>query len=97
MKFVSYFRSNPAKSMQVRVGSTYSDNGGKIVDIETGKYHEKFGNQNMDYDVAILKLKEPLTFESNIAPIKVADKNFVLEQGTEATITGWGKTQVLQN
>lgn len=80
--------------MQVRVGSTFSVGGGSLFDIESAKYHQNFTYSTMDCDVALLKLKQPLTFGPNVAPIKVTDKNFVAEDGTEAVVTGWGKTMV---
>lgn len=80
--------------MQVRVGSTFSVSGGTIFDVESAKYHQNFNDNSMECDVAVLKLKQPLTFGPNVAPIKIVDKNFVAEDGAECVVTGWGKTKV---
>jgi plasma kallikrein len=43
-------------------------------------------------DIAILKWKNPLPTEINVAPICLPEANEVFTAGTYCTVTGWGKT-----
>ena len=45
---------------------------------------------NKSYDVALLELHKPLKFNNKISPICVDDS--VFPEGTNCTVTGWGKT-----
>ena len=43
-----------------------------------------------DYDVALIKLKKPIKFNSNVRPVCLPKKNFA--PGTKCYVTGWGVT-----
>ena len=55
--------------------------------------HENYDPQTVDNDVALLKLKKPITFPSDnsIAPVCMpeAGNDFT---GYDAIVTGWGTT-----
>ncbi|KYN32013.1 Trypsin-7 [Trachymyrmex septentrionalis] len=78
---------------KVRVGSTYYNKGGILIkDIASVICHEKYLPLTYDYDVALIKLSTPLTFGEYIKPILLAFPLMNIKTGTEAIVTGWGKT-----
>ncbi|XP_013784296.1 serine proteinase stubble-like, partial [Limulus polyphemus] len=52
--------------------------------------YPKFDRATFEYDLALLRFYEPVTFQRNILPICIpsGNKNYV---GQNATITGWGR------
>jgi len=52
--------------------------------------HPQFDPRTFEYDLALLRFYEPVTFQPNILPICVPhdDTNFV---GHTAYVTGWGR------
>jgi len=48
-----------------------------------------------DYDVALIKLKEPITFTSDVRPVCLPTMDF--PPGTNCYVTGWGDTEYLGN
>ena len=52
--------------------------------------HPQFDSRTFEYDLAMLRFYEPVTFQPNILPICVPDDstNFV---GQTAHVTGWGR------
>ncbi|XP_061754090.1 transmembrane protease serine 2 isoform X1 [Nerophis ophidion] len=53
--------------------------------------HEKFDSETNDNDIALLKLKKPLTFSRKVKPVCLLNNGMELMAGTPAWITGWGK------
>ncbi|KAG5334118.1 TRY7 protein, partial [Acromyrmex charruanus] len=78
---------------KVRVGSTYYNKGGILIkDIASVICHKKYHPLTYDYDVALIKLSTPLTFGEYIKPILLAFPLMNITTGTQAIVTGWGKT-----
>ena len=52
--------------------------------------HPKFDPKTFEYDLALLRFYEPVTFQPNIIPVCVPedDENLV---GKTAWVTGWGR------
>jgi len=44
-----------------------------------------------DYDVALIKLKEPITFNDDVRPVCLPTMDF--PPGTNCYVTGWGATR----
>ena len=44
-----------------------------------------------DYDVALIKLKEPITFNNDVRPVCLPTRDF--PPGTNCYVTGWGHTR----
>ena len=44
-----------------------------------------------DYDVALIKLKEPITFNNDVRPVCLPTREF--PNGTNCYVTGWGATR----
>ncbi|XP_013113224.2 trypsin 5G1 [Stomoxys calcitrans] len=77
----------------VRIGSSMSDRGGLMAKVLRIHRHEKFNFNTLDYDFAILELKDydlkDLSFEMQYA--KLPTRNQVPD-GTMLTASGWGST-----
>ncbi len=52
--------------------------------------HPKFDPKTFEYDLALLRFYEPVTFTPNIVPICVPDDDEDLV-GETAWVTGWGR------
>ncbi|KFM63809.1 Serine proteinase stubble, partial [Stegodyphus mimosarum] len=52
--------------------------------------HPKFDRRTFEYDLALLRFYEPVTFQKNILPICVPSSNNSYV-GKYATVTGWGR------
>ncbi|XP_058808167.1 trypsin-1-like [Phymastichus coffea] len=88
-------QSYPAKMMTVRVGSSRTAEGGALLQVDEIVRHENF-KINMfgipENDVAILKLKTPVTLGKTTQPIPLFDLAEEAIEGSLATISGWGAT-----
>ena len=54
--------------------------------------HPKYdAPRNHDYDVAMIKLKNPIQYNTHVRPVCLAKTEF--DTGTNCFITGWGHTK----
>ena len=69
---------------------------GQKISVEETIIHPMFNKRKgaiYDNDVAILKLKSPLTFNENVQPACLPHSSFMPENTRElAVISGWGRT-----
>ena len=59
------------------------------IPVEKIILHEHFNNTNLQNDIALIKLKRPILFNSHVSPICLP--NFDFPTGTTCYVTGWGK------
>uniref|UniRef100_A0A8C1EQF7 Uncharacterized protein n=1 Tax=Cyprinus carpio carpio TaxID=630221 RepID=A0A8C1EQF7_CYPCA len=52
--------------------------------------HPNYNNFTNENDIALLKLRSPVTFTDYIRPVCLAAHNSVFNSGTDSWITGWG-------
>lgn len=53
--------------------------------------HPKYNRiANHDYDVALVKLKNPIKYNNHVRPVCLAKSDF--DTGTNCYVTGWGYT-----
>ncbi|KAM4545908.1 transmembrane protease serine 2 [Odontesthes bonariensis] len=52
--------------------------------------HEKYDSDGSDNDIALLKLREPLTFSTRVRPVCLPNAGMPFSAGSQAWITGWG-------
>jgi len=89
----------PVSEMFIKAGATnpYQVNSGKIYFISQVIIHENFNNNNLDNDIALLKLKSPVDVV-NASPIKLVTAADALEGATDpgviSWVTGWGLTDL---
>lgn len=79
--------------MTFRAGSTCSKTGGEILEVKTFFIHPRFDSIELDYDVAVVELKKPITFSKTMKPISLTDSEPV--KGDVVKVSGWGVLQVL--
>ena len=61
-------------------------------EIEKIINHPKYSaHNNHDYDVALIKLKSPISYNSRVRPVCLP--KFEFGEGTSCYISGWGHTQ----
>ncbi|XP_003781330.1 prothrombin [Otolemur garnettii] len=82
----------------VRIGkhsrTRYERNIEKISMLEKVYIHPRYNwRENLDRDIALLKLKKPITFSDYIRPVCLPDKEIVarlFRAGYKGRVTGWG-------
>ncbi|XP_072946134.1 transmembrane protease serine 9-like [Epargyreus clarus] len=83
------------KKAYIRVGSKYI-NQGRRVGVKKNYIHPlwsaKKKDHPFDYDYQLLELSEPLKFDDNVQPIKIAHIED-MTIGKVVTVTGWGNTE----
>lgn len=87
----SIFRIN-STLLTVRAGSSIRENGGTVVALKNVYKNQNYLPDTYDFDIAILELDFPLSFDKNIQPITLPADDEIILSGTEVTITGWGDT-----
>ncbi|TKC39021.1 hypothetical protein EI555_015990, partial [Monodon monoceros] len=60
-----------------------------VRDIVIHKYFNPIGT--VENDIALALLAFPVNFSSNIQPVCLPEKAFMVQAGTECWVTGWGK------
>ena len=86
--------------IQVRLGTNVLNNGsGTVLNVKTISKHPLYNPDTVDYDVAILTLKTPVTFSDNINVINLPKAcrskdclTGLVTPGTSVRAIGWGLT-----
>uniref|UniRef100_A0A3Q2PH13 Transmembrane serine protease 2 n=1 Tax=Fundulus heteroclitus TaxID=8078 RepID=A0A3Q2PH13_FUNHE len=52
--------------------------------------HENYDSETNAFDIALLKLKEPVTFTGKVRPVCLPNSGITVSEGSQAWITGWG-------
>ena len=86
----------PVERFTVRVGSSYSSDGGRIVDVERAIAHPGYSPSGHHHDIALLKLSESVPVTPEVRPIQLASERLTrVFAGPDAcaVVTGWGRIQ----
>jgi secreted trypsin-like serine protease len=92
-----YGNTNSPSSFKIKAGifqqSSTSEPDEQIVEIDQIILHPLYVSSTTSHDVALLKLKTPITFGSHVQPVCLpqSDGNY-LSSGKSVTVTGWGTT-----
>lgn len=86
-----YSRQKPT-TMEVVVGTNLLDAGGDRYPVEKVIAHPKYSSQKIVNDIALLKLKDKITFGPFVKPIDLPTENTAGEE--ELMLSGWGSTTV---
>lgn len=82
---------NPASSYKIRAGSTSKSTGGQLIQVSEVFVDERYpGSSGFDYDVAIMKLVEPLIFSDDVIRIALTPKGYIVPDGYPLFVSGWG-------
>ncbi|XP_030643473.1 transmembrane protease serine 3 [Chanos chanos] len=78
----------------VHVGLTQQPvNGAQSLAVEKIFYHARYRPKGLDYDIALMKLVEPLNFNGYVEPICLPNFGEEFEDGKICWISGWGATE----
>ncbi|OAD52046.1 Trypsin-6 [Eufriesea mexicana] len=83
------FVDNPSVLISVRSGSNRHDAGGTIHNVTTFSYHEKYNDENNDYDIAVFKVHPPFDFNDKTQPIKLPESTAYVNTNW-GLVAGWG-------
>uniref|UniRef100_A0A336M183 CSON009630 protein n=1 Tax=Culicoides sonorensis TaxID=179676 RepID=A0A336M183_CULSO len=77
------FRAIVLSCLLVAVSADYywTPKGNRIVGVVSKINHPRYGSSGFDWDVSIMKLESPLTFNSAVQPIKLAPAGLVVPDG----------------
>ena len=79
--------------LQVVAGDhNLTDDKGDFYAVSSILVHPEFDSSSKDYDVAILTLRDPITFSATAAPVCLPASVSPLYTGEVATVAGWGDT-----
>ncbi|KAG4071137.1 hypothetical protein HA402_008905 [Bradysia odoriphaga] len=73
------------------VGSNELRSGGTYYEAERLISHENYNIPKGAYDVALVKVREPIEFNDNVSPIELDDRE--VPDGAEVQLTGWGNIE----
>ncbi|KPP72734.1 transmembrane protease serine 3-like [Scleropages formosus] len=68
-------------------------NGAQYLSVDKIFYHSRYRPKWLDYDIALMKLVEPLTFSDLVKPICLPNFGEGFEDGKMCWISGWGATE----
>ncbi|XP_051994118.1 transmembrane protease serine 3 [Xyrauchen texanus] len=67
--------------------------GSEALSVEKIIYHTSYNPEGLNYDIALIKLKLPLSFNDQVVPICLPGYGETFEAGQMCLISGWGATQ----
>ncbi|XP_065341857.1 trypsin alpha-like [Cloeon dipterum] len=76
--------------VQVVSGATFLNAGGSVSAIQSVEVHPNYNRKTMDYDIAVIKVRQPFTMSASVAPIALPRAGLVASPGADAVISGWG-------
>ncbi|XP_076165852.1 trypsin-7 isoform X2 [Ptiloglossa arizonensis] len=83
------FVDNPWDSISVRSGSDRHDSGGIVHNVTLLSYHEKYNDEDNDYDVAVIKVDPPFRFDNVTQPVKLPENSSLIDTSW-GLVAGWG-------
>lgn len=81
------------RSFKIRVGEhnrNYREGTEADMDVERILVHERWSMNNLNNDIALIKLRNPIQFNDYVQPVCLPENDVTI--GTKCYITGWGKT-----
>ncbi|XP_053348809.1 plasma kallikrein-like [Clarias gariepinus] len=85
--------SLPYTQVSVRAGITKLSETGTKYELENIIVHPNYNKTSVENDIALIKIKKPITFNNVVRPVclteKVKEAEFL--QGKKCTVTGWGR------
>ncbi|XP_037300492.1 trypsin, alkaline C-like [Manduca sexta] len=77
---------------RIRVGSTYSNSGGSVYNIESITIHPSYDRPTFNNDVAIMRTQGYITYGNLVQPGSIAGANFAVADNSTVVAAGWGST-----
>lgn len=85
---------NAASRYSIRAGSNSRLSGGQVISVSEVINHPDYTSSGFAWDVAVMKLSQPLTFDKNVQPIKLAPREYAFQDGDYLHVSGWGSLSV---
>lgn len=86
--------TNPLQ-YKIRVGSADQYQGGKLYGVDAYKVHEQFNENTIDYDFALLRLREEIIFSETVQSVRMPNiDDSDIATGTMCLVSGWGQRKV---
>ncbi|KAL0267409.1 UNVERIFIED_CONTAM: hypothetical protein PYX00_009687 [Menopon gallinae] len=79
-----------SKEVSIRSGTSKRASGGDLLKIKRFARNPNFSASQLDYDVAVVELEEPMVFNDFRRAVRLADGEPTV--GQNLTVSGWGKT-----
>ncbi|XP_026462780.1 trypsin-7-like, partial [Ctenocephalides felis] len=84
--------------LTIRTGSSYHNSNGNVYEVTDIVLHPKFNIRTFDYDVALVKVKNPIKLTvCNSRPVNLANEQYETPVGSLVYVTGWGANQTEGN
>ncbi|MGW2597099.1 serine protease [Streptomyces klenkii] len=78
---------------QARVGATLREDDGTLLPIKRFSLHASYHKgASIDYDIAAIKLAEPLTFSAKVQPVALPKQDETAPVGAVGQFSGFGRT-----
>ncbi|XP_055904789.1 trypsin delta-like [Eupeodes corollae] len=88
---VDSYKSSDLPNLNVVLGSSTLNSGGVSKPFQSFAKHQYYNRDNLNYDVALVKMNTPVTFTSSIQPITLSRTN--PKEGAQVYVTGFGVRQ----
>ncbi|XP_055838591.1 trypsin-1 [Episyrphus balteatus] len=82
-----------AERFKIRLGSSETNKGGKILTVMKLVQHEKFNYSSVDYDFSLLELSEEIEFDETMKAVSLPETEEAFMDGDMCRVSGWGNTQ----
>ncbi|KAG5328502.1 CTR1 protein, partial [Acromyrmex charruanus] len=79
--------------LKVHAGTNFLDIPGAVYDVESVSVNSQYNEDSINNDIALIHLKNPITYNRLVQPINLATSDNELE-GKPCTLSGWGTTSV---
>ena len=89
---IHFIHSLVAQLLSIYVGSTDLKGNGTYYKVDKFIYHEEYNRPQFAYDIAVIRVKEPIVFTDNVQPIELSSEE--VPDDTVLQLTGWGALQV---
>lgn len=91
---ILFFSYNPPNLFRVRVGSSYINSGGVLLNVNSLRYHPNFSDSSSRYDVGLVRTSSNINQNNNVRPAAIAGSNYNLGNNQAVWATGWRHTSV---
>ncbi|XP_026475234.1 trypsin-7-like [Ctenocephalides felis] len=76
--------------LSIRVGSSFRDRNGTVIDVAEIFVHPKYNAEHIDYDYSLLRMAKPIRQSISTRAIMLPQQGENFKEGLLTTITGWG-------
>lgn len=97
MFYVYFSHVSTPSNLRIVVATKFRLTGGRTHEVSKVNVHEAYNTYTLINDIALLVTEKDFSFGKDVSPIPYAPANFALPSGTEALVSGFGRTLVSFN